>query len=161
IYDLSLGAHDALRDGGLAGDEGARNLDRREAGHRPKGQGNLRIPGQRWMAAGEDQPQSIVALRRVISHEIYLQLRELVPEASLTPQLIDGLAPGGRQQPGTWFLRNALSGPVLDGFEQCLLHQLFGEVEVAQDPDQRRGQPTCLLSEDRGQRGVGRGTLSV
>jgi hypothetical protein len=111
------------------------------------------------VAAGEDQPQSIVALRRVISHEVSFQLSEFVPEASLAPQLIDGFPTGGRQQPGGWFLRNAFVGPVLDGFEQRLLHQLFGEVEVAQDPDQRRGQPTGLVSKDRGQRGVGRGTV--
>jgi hypothetical protein len=113
------------------------------------------------VAAGEDQPQSIVALRRVISHEVSFQLGELVPEASLTPQLVDGLPPGGRQQPGAGLLGDTFPGPVLDGFKQRLLHQLFGQVEVAQDPDQRRGQPAGFLAEDRGQRGVGRGTVLV
>ena len=113
------------------------------------------------MAAGKDQAQPIVPFRRVISHDCSFQLSELVPEASLAPQLVDGLPPGGRQQPGTGFLRNAFPRPMLDGFEQRLLHQLFGKVEVAQHPDQRRGQPAGLLSEDRCQRGVGRGSVSV
>jgi len=109
------------------------------------------------VAAGEDQPESIIAFRGVNAHAFSFELSELLPIARLASELIGRLATCGGQQPGTRFLWNAFRRPVLDRLEQRLLYQLFGQVEVPQRPDQRRGEPAGLLPENGGQRGVGRG----
>src|SRR6266487_4474463 len=61
--------------------------------------------------------------------------------------------------PGAGLVRDALFRPVLDRLEQGLLDEFLGQVEIAQRPDQRRGQPAGFLAEDGGQRGVGRGLV--
>src|SRR5207244_3943578 len=109
------------------------------------------------MAAGEDQPQPIIAFHGINAHGLSFELSELLSIASPASELVGRLAAGGRQQPGTRFLWNAVCRPVLDRLEQRLLDQLFRQVEVPQRPDQRRRQPASLLPENGGERGVGGG----
>ena len=45
---------------------------------------------------------------------------------------------------------NALFRPFLERRHQAVLDHLLGEVEVAEDADQGRGQPAGLLAEDGG-----------
>ena len=109
------------------------------------------------MAARKDQPKPIIPFRGIDAHAFSFELSELLAIASLAAESVGRLAACRRQQPGTRFLRNAVCRPVLDRLQQRLLYQLFRQVEVPQRPDQRRGKPACLLPENGGQGGVGRG----
>ena len=109
------------------------------------------------MAAGEDQPEPIIAFRGINAHTVSFELSELLPIASPASELVGRLVARGRQQPGARFLWNPFRRPVLDRLEQRLLDQLLRQVEIPQRPDQRRGEPARLLPENGGQRGAGRG----
>ena len=102
------------------------------------------------MAAGEDQAQPVV---RLLSHG-QLQLHELVAIASIPPQLVQRPVARHGQQPRPRIVRDARKRPAFERDQQCVLDDLLGEVEVAQDADQRGGEPSGLVSKGRGQDGV-------
>ena len=58
--DLSLGAHQALRHRRRRHEERARDLLGRESPEGAERQGDLRLDGERGVAAGEDQPEAVV-----------------------------------------------------------------------------------------------------
>src|SRR4029078_4603848 len=58
-----------------------------------------------------------------------------------------GVAGRGRD-PRPGIPRHALDGPGLERPGEAILHRLLSEIEVAQDPDQRRNRPTRLLAEE-------------
>jgi hypothetical protein len=92
------------------------------------------------VAAGEDQLQPLVrempvfglVERRLGDLE---QLR-LLGEVALATDPIDRSVAPGRNQPGAWVRRSALSGPALRRDRERLLSGLLGEVEVAEKADQ-------------------------
>ena len=61
VADFPLGAHQALRHGVFAHEEGARHGLQRESAHGTKREGNPRLEIQRRVTAGKDQSQTIVA----------------------------------------------------------------------------------------------------
>src|SRR5690606_31748972 len=101
--DLVLRAHDALRERGWRGEKGARDLLRGEPADLAQREGDLRIGGERRMAAGEDQPQPIVlellavgvraGLGRVL--ELARELGERRIEARTAADLVDRLEAAG------------------------------------------------------------------
>jgi hypothetical protein len=113
------------------------------------------------VAAGEDEPQTVVGLaRRGLAQGG--QQPQLLGVLRLAAQAIQALAAGGRQQPGARSIRHALARPVLESFDQRLRDELLGQVEVAEEADQARGEPAGLLAEDALERGVrSRGAASA
>ena len=83
------------------------------------------------------------------------------PALSCEAQHVDGPAAGHRPEPGTGTVGHALGRPLLPGRQQRILDDFFGRVEVAQDAHDRRGEPTGLLPEYRGQRVPGGGQRVV
>jgi hypothetical protein len=61
----------------------------------------------------------------------------LVVAAALAADPVDRLTPGCGEQPGARALGDTVSGPPFDGDEARVLQGVLGEVEVAEEPDQR------------------------
>ena len=109
------------------------------------------------MATGEDQPQPIVRdlwdvdldwlderLFRIAPEPAQ---RGLVPCAAAKP--IDRLVPGGLDEPRTRRLRHAGAAPLIDGNRKGFLRSLLRNVEIAEQPDERRDNPPPVRSVDR------------
>jgi hypothetical protein len=54
----------------------------------------------------------------------------------------------GRRQPRARIARQPFAGPALGGRRKRLLRGFLGEIEVAEEADQRREDTTPLLAED-------------
>ena len=157
--DLPLGPDQPLRQRRLGQQEGAGDLGRRQAAQRPQRQRDAGVHRERRVTAGEDEPQSIV--RDVHGVLTWLRVdgslrrfRRLAPErldllgqpvAPAKP--VDRAVPRGRRDPGPGVVRHATLRPRLDGRDEGVLDRLLGEVEVAQDADQRGDRPALLLAE--------------
>ena len=63
---------------------------------------------------------------------------EFFLQASLPSQAIDGFVFRGLDDPGAWRVGNAVSAPLIDGGRERFLRRVFGELEVAELPDQSR-----------------------
>ena len=149
IADLALRPHETLRHRRLGHEEGARNRIRLQAAQRPQRQRDLRVERQRRMAAGEDQPEPIVrdlaGLQLVrIDHAVAWRRRQrlqLGRVAGASSQPVDCLVAGGLDDPGARMFGHAGLRPLGDRGGKCLLRDVFGQVEVAQHPDQRGNDP--------------------
>ena len=108
--DLLLRSGQALGQGGFGQEEGPGDLGRGQAGHRSEGQRGLDVTVEGRMAAGEDQPETVVRLpgRRLGQGG---DQRELLSVAGVAAQSVDGLAPGCRQQPGPRAVRDTFGRP--------------------------------------------------
>ena len=155
--DLRLRAHQALRHRRRRHQERARDLLRLEAAQRAQRQRDLRLDGQRRVAAGEDEAQPIVThghlvdlAARVVAPErgVGLHLGALVLEQRAPPHLIDRLVARGADQPGARVRGRPLARPLHQRRLQRRRQRLFAQVDVAQDADQRREDPPPLLLED-------------
>ncbi len=129
------------------------------------------------MAAREDQPQPVVDDRAhpvgSVQGRVGVDRRQLLLDRDFTaeqllllgqhlaaPQPVDRPVPGGRRDPGAGVVRHAALRPRLERRDEGILDGLLGEVEVAEDPDQRRDGPALLLTEqavDDGPGRIGRG----
>src|SRR5262245_32283314 len=95
------------------------------------------------MAAREDESQTIVgnrahwlrllvsAARLALGIEQAVQERLFVCSARFASHAIDGAAAGGGGEPGTRIGRDTAAGPGFERRGQGVLHDIFGEVEVA------------------------------
>jgi hypothetical protein len=108
------------------------------------------------MAAGEDQPQAVVSDQwRVLWQGILLggrwlerlELLLLLGAAALAPEPVDCLVARGGRDPGARVVRDAALGPDLQGDDEGLLDRVLGEVEVAENADQRGDRPSRLVAE--------------
>jgi hypothetical protein len=113
------------------------------------------------VAAREDQAQPIIgdghlvlgAAARFDRRKLRLDRRfapelcGLVAQAPTTAQPIDRPVPGRGGDPRTGIRRDASVGPDLERGDEGVLDGLLREVEVAQDPDERRDRPSLLLAE--------------
>ena len=119
--DLALGAHQALRHGGFAQQEGLGDLAGGQTAEGVERQSDPRILCDGRVAAGEDQAQSFVRDHFILCLLLILMFQTLedfrwqatlhlcVPRAPA----IDGSAPSGVQQPGFGLFRNSVRGPAL------------------------------------------------
>src|SRR5579862_6689197 len=97
------------------------------------------------MTAGENQPQAIVGNLVFVAiglgdfmNESRSRIRgELFLVASLAPDTVDGLVLGGLDNPGAGDIGDAGSGPLVHGGRKSFLRALFGQIEVADEPNQR------------------------
>src|SRR6266516_1075594 len=153
LPDLALRAHEALRHGGCGDEEGARDLLRREPAEGAQRERNLRLEREGRVAAGEDQTQPIVrhralplVLARRVERREPLQLLELLRKAALAPQAVDGLVASRLGHPRTRVRGRALARPLLERRRKRLVHDLLGEVEVAEQADQGGEDAPRLLA---------------
>ena len=156
----ALGAHDALGDGRLRREEGARDLVGGQAADHPQRQRRAGLARQARMAGGEDQPQQFVADVVVergveIGHRLLL-LREiernhavLARQHPATAQMIQRPAFGRCHQPGAGLFRHAGRRPVLQRRQQGFLRQVLRQRHVAQHPRQAGDEPRLLDPPDR------------
>src|SRR5262249_1639074 len=74
-------------------------------------------------------------------------LVRLLDQSPGTPHSVDRRVACGGRDPGAGVARDPLLGPYLERLREGVLHRLLGEVEVAEDTDQRRDRPTRFLTE--------------
>ena len=108
------------------------------------------------MAAGEDQPQPVVAHRAHLLGRARRRARAAsaacgvpVVAGRLPAEPVDGPVAGRGDDPAARVGRHAVDRPALDGDGERLLDRLLGEVDVAEDADQGGDDPAVLLAEDR------------
>ena len=110
------------------------------------------------MAAGEDQakpvvreaavaPEAHVVLLSSTLGEGALELGELQRLAARPPDPVQRPIPGRGRDPGPGVPRHAVPRPRLEGGDERVGDRLLGEVEVAEDPDERGQDPTGFLAE--------------
>ena len=125
-----------------------------EAAERSERQRYLGFQGEGRMAAGENQPKPIirdfgrvvvglldgpVEPRRPVGVECF---GRLLP----APQPVDGFVTRGLDDPGAWKLGHAGVAPLVHGSRKRFLSCLFGQIEVAEEPDQRGHDPAPIGS---------------
>jgi hypothetical protein len=113
------------------------------------------------MATGEDETKSVVRDRHVVSHALdRVDRRELGLDGNLAAELfgllaqptaaaqsIDRPVARGRRDPGARVGRDAPLRPRLERRDERVLDGFLGEVEIAQDADERRDGSPLLLAE--------------
>ncbi len=112
VAERAFGAHDALRDGGLGDQEGARDFFRGQSRQQPQRERGSCFGGQQRMAGDEHQPQQIIAdlvvrarlelaaVAPLFHLELVTECLMLAREHALAPQMIDGTMLGGGHEPG-------------------------------------------------------------
>ncbi len=75
------------------------------------------------------------------------QLR-LRGERAVAPDAVDGPVARGGDEPGAWVGRRAVAGPALRGDRERLLRGFLGELEVAEEADERSEDTAPLVAED-------------
>ena len=165
VADLALGPDEPLGERRLRDQEGPRDLRCREAAERPERQGDATVHRQRRMAAREDQPESVVGDGHLVVRHVRAaasgldrgkvrldgglarELVRLVPEPPAAAQSIDRPVACGRRDPGARVVRYAAGRPHLERRDERLLDGLLGEIEVAEDANERRDRPARFLAE--------------
>ena len=150
--ERALGAHDALRDGGLRSEKGAGNLRRGEAAEQAQGEGDARFGREHGMAGDEDEAEQIVLDIAVgcagegggevgegallLVFELAGELFVFLLDARVAAQQVDGAVLGGGHEPRAGVLRHAGRGPLFECGDQRVLGQLFGDADIAHDARQ-------------------------
>src|SRR3954451_19647983 len=105
------------------------------------------------MAAGEDELEALVRESRCLGHLSGLRF-QLAPkqlrlrlERALPPYAVDRAVARGRDQPSARLRRHAVARPALRRDRERLLCGFLGEVEVAEEADQRGQHTAPLLTE--------------
>ncbi len=105
------------------------------------------------MAAREDEPQpasSTLSLSQTSRSTEEIRLRLFVEgiEPGLPADAVDPSEPPCRNQPRPWIRGNSIAGPGLQSGPERVMKRLFGQVEAAEKPDQRREDAAGLLAID-------------
>ena len=144
VANLCLGAHDTLRERRRTAQERLRDLFRRESTDLPKRQRDLRIGRERRMAAREDETQPIVfdafiVRRSGFVDDVLDMLRVVLDriEARAAADGVDGLEAARRDEPRAWIVRDPVARPLLERGAKCVVQRLLGDVEIAEQTDQR------------------------
>src|SRR5206468_3590426 len=77
-----------------------------------------------------------------------LQQAGLLGQGALAANAVDGTAPGGGDQPGARVRGGAVTRPALGRRREGLLRGFLGEIEVAEEADQRSEDATPFVAED-------------
>jgi hypothetical protein len=104
------------------------------------------------VAAREDELESLVRDRRFV-HDVLRRLLRVEQvgfrrECAVAADAVDRAVAPGRHQPGPWVVGRAFTWPALGGDRERLLGGFLGEVEVAEEADQRREDAAPLVAED-------------
>jgi hypothetical protein len=104
------------------------------------------------VAAGEHELEALVGegglVHGVLRHERHVEESRLRGERALAPDAVKRAVARRGDQPGAGAGRPAVARPALGGDRERLLSGLLGEVEVAEEADQRSEDPAPLLPED-------------
>jgi hypothetical protein len=104
------------------------------------------------VAAGEDQLEPLVGDRRlvhVVLHGLpHVEQPQFRLERSIAADAVDRSITRRRHQPGARAGRSALARPARGGDRKGLLGGFLGEVEVAEEADQRCDDTAPLVAED-------------
>jgi len=104
------------------------------------------------MTAGEDQLEALVADRRVVHLFLrgcrHVEQSGLRGERAIAADAVDRAVAPRRHQPRARICRRPLAGPALGGDRKRFLRGFLGEVEVAEEADQRREDAAPLVVED-------------
>jgi hypothetical protein len=154
VADLALRARQALAHRRLGHAERARDVGRPEPAEQPQRERHLRRRAEGRVAAGEDQPQPLVAdhagVLRLVAGVQECGLGVLVPPGRLAAQDVDRPAAGGGDDPSRRARRDAVARPAADGLRPCLLEGVLGDVEIAEDADEDGDRAAVLGGEDPG-----------
>jgi hypothetical protein len=117
-----------------------------------KGEGDLGVHREGRVTAGEDQLESLVRERRRI-HLVLHRLRRvqqlrLRGQGAIAADAIDRSVARRLHEPRSWVGGNTISWPSLRSDRERLLRGFLGEVEVAEEADQRSEDPPPLIAED-------------
>ena len=139
VANLRFRAHDPLRERRSRCEEGVRDLFGAQPADFAQGQCDLRVGGQRGMAAGENQTKAIVWDFTCIDGDVGRRagLVQRI-EPLLPPQAVDRLEPAGRHEPRSGVRRNAVARPLFERRPEGVVQRLLGGIEIAEQPDERR-----------------------
>ena len=150
--DLALRPHEPLRHRRLRHEERPRDLVRRQAAERSQRQRDLRVERERGMAAREDELEPLVTDRRVVQLVLHgfrhLQQAGLGGERAIAPNAVDRPVACCRHEPHARAVGHAFARPALGRDRERLLGGFLGEVEVAEEADQRRNDAAPFVAED-------------
>ena len=142
-----------------------RDLGRRQAREGAQRERDRGLRCQRGVTAGEDEPQLVVGdrmhlvlrrrleragPRRRIERRIAREDRRLLREHLCAPRPVDRPVPGRGDDPRPGVRRDPVARPPLERRDVGVGDRLLGEVEVAEDPDERGDRAAVLLVEDAG-----------
>src|SRR5207244_4252633 len=145
VGEGALRAHDALRDGWLRHEIGARDFGCGEAAEETKSQRNTRIRRENRMARNKYQPKEIVfnvALLRefeichggfLLRFQLAAQFFVLSFEKFRAAKMIERAMFGGGHEPRAGIIGYARLGPFFECGDERVLRQFFGEANVAYD----------------------------
>jgi len=104
------------------------------------------------VAAGEEELEPLVGDGRVVHvvlHELgRVEQGGLRGERAIAADAVDGAVARRRDEPGAQVGGRPLAWPALGGDRERLLGGFLGEVEVAEEADQRREHAAPLVAED-------------
>ena len=161
LCDRLLRADDTLRDRGLAREEGAGDLVRRQAADHLEGERRAGVGRQHGVAGREDEAQQLVA--EIIVHGRFDRLGRVVARLGqrprdllvlalahlAVPEGVQGAPFGDGHQPGSGIVRNAGPRPLGQGDDQRVLRQLLGTVDIPHDAGQARDEPGPFNAKGR------------
>ena len=124
-----------------------------QAAERPQGERHLGLGAERRVAAGEDQLEPLVRERRVVHRSVlrrlgHLEQPRLRGQGALAADPVDRPVARRRDEPGARVRRDPVPRPALRGDRERLLRGFLGEVEVAEEADQRGQDTAPLVAED-------------
>jgi hypothetical protein len=104
------------------------------------------------MATGEDELEPLIrdccVVELIHGHLGHIQQSRLLGQAAGAADPIDCAVAGSGDEPGGGVVRDAVPLPALCGNRECLRGGFLGEIEVAEEADQRGQYATPLLAED-------------
>jgi hypothetical protein len=150
--DLAFGPHEPLVHGRLGDEERAGDLAGVEPAQRPQCERDLGLGRERRVAAGEDELQPLVGecglLHRVLHCLGHLEQPGLPQKCAVAIDAVDRAVPGRRREPCAGVSGDAVARPPLGRDRERLLRRFLGEVEVAEELDQRSEDAAPLVAED-------------
>ena len=149
IPDLPLRAHEPLRERRLGNEETAGDLRRRETADEAQRQRDLRVRGERRMAAGEDQLEAFVGdglLRGLGKLFGAGEQLGLARERLVAPDAVYRAVARGRDDPRTGIRRHAVQRPPLRSANERVLNRVLGEVEITEDAAEDRDRLRPLIA---------------
>jgi hypothetical protein len=79
---------------------------------------------------------------------LHVQLADLRRQRALAADAVDRSVARGGHKPGARIVGRPVAGPALGGSGECVLGGFLGELEVAEEADQRREDASPLVAED-------------
>src|SRR5207302_2087884 len=151
VTDLALGAHQALRHGRLGNEERTCDLRCGQSAQESERQRDLGLHGERRMAAGEHQSQTVVAHGTLLGRfTVRLKQRRLrlpIFPGRLATEAVDGPVARRGDDPSRRARRQPIRGPPLRRRREGVLNRILGDIDVTEDPDQDRHGTTVFRAE--------------